>query len=85
MITKSQEVAADIAALLRARNPLIWIVTREEARVERYLIEAAAAASYEPIFWDIAQGATTVKGSKIPGDFQDPASSSRSRPRSRAA
>lgn len=32
--TKSQEVAADVASLLRARNPLIWIVTREEARVE---------------------------------------------------
>ena len=42
-ITKGQEVAADVAALLRARNPLIWIVTREEARVERLLIEAAAA------------------------------------------
>lgn len=73
MITKSQEIAADISALLRARNPLIWVVTREEARVEGYLVEAAAAASYEPIFWDIAQGATTVKGSKLPGDFQDPA------------
>lgn len=72
-MTKSQEIAADIAALLRARNPLIWVVTREEARVERYLIEAAAAANYEPIFWDIAQGATTVKGTKLPGDFQDPA------------
>jgi hypothetical protein len=75
MITKSQEVAADVAALLRARNPLIWVVTREEARVERYLIEAAAAAGYEPIFWDIAQGATTVKGGPLPGvgDLQDPA------------
>jgi hypothetical protein len=48
MKTKSQEVAADVAALLRARNPLLWIVTREEARVERYLIEAAGAAGYLP-------------------------------------
>lgn len=30
------------AALLRARNPLLWIVTREKARVESYLFEAAA-------------------------------------------
>ena len=27
-----------MSALLRARNPLLWIVTREEARAERYLI-----------------------------------------------
>ena len=37
---KSQQVATDVAALLRARNSFLWIVTREEARVER---EEAAA------------------------------------------
>ena len=34
MPTKSQEVANDVAALVRSRNPLLWIVTREEARVD---------------------------------------------------
>lgn len=61
-ITKSQEIAADVAALLRARNPLLWVVTREEARVERYLIEAAAAAAYVPRTWDVGQGVANIAG-----------------------
>lgn len=59
---KSQAVATDIVALLRARNPLIWIVTREEARVERYLIEASATAKYVPRTWDVAQGVADMAG-----------------------
>ena len=61
-MTRSQKIAADIAALLRARNPLLWIVTREEARVERYLIEAAAAAGYVPRTWDVGQGVADMGG-----------------------
>ena len=60
--TRGQVVAADVSALLRARNPLIWIVTREEARVEALLIEAAAAAGYVPRMWDVAQGFTDIAG-----------------------
>lgn len=60
--TKSQEMAADVAALLRARNPLLWISTREEARAERYLFEAAAAAGYVPRTWDVAAGVTGIDG-----------------------
>lgn len=60
--TRGQEVAADVAALLRARNPLIWIVTREEARVEQHLVEAAAAAGYVPRTWDVAQGVADMAG-----------------------
>ncbi|WP_439398543.1 AAA family ATPase [Bradyrhizobium sp. PMVTL-01] len=60
--TKSDEVAADIVALLRARNPLLWIVTREEARVERYLMEAAAAAGYVPRTWDCGKGIADMAG-----------------------
>lgn len=62
-MTKSQEIAADIAALLRARNPLIWIVTREESRVERYIFEAAASAGYLSLTWDVAAGVADMKGS----------------------
>jgi len=64
MTSKSQSAAEDIAALLRARNPLIWIVTREEARAEQYLVEAAAAANYVPRMWDVDQGITRLDGKK---------------------
>ena len=63
--TRGQIVAADVSALLRARNPLIWIVTREEARVERLVVEAAAAAGYCPRTWDVAQGITDISGEQI--------------------
>jgi hypothetical protein len=71
--SKSQQTAADVVALLKARNPLLWVVTREEARVERYLIEAAAAANYVPRTWDVAAGVCNLAGqpeSNIGG--QDP-------------
>lgn len=64
--TKSDEVAADIAALLRARNPLIWIRTGEEARVEGYVAEAAASAKFIPRFWDCGQGVTSLTGDNEP-------------------
>lgn len=70
--TKSQEAAADVASLLRARNPLVWVVTREEARVERYLVEAAMAAGYTPTMWDVAQGASDVLGKKMAFGDTDP-------------
>jgi len=63
--TRGQIVAADVSALLRARNPLIWIVTREEARVEALLIEAAAAAGYIPRTWDVAQGVADLSGKPV--------------------
>ena len=44
MPTKSEQTNADITALLKSRHSLLWIVSREETRVERALIEAAAAA-----------------------------------------
>lgn len=74
-LTRGQGVAADVAALLRARNPLLWIVTKEESRVERYLFEAAASAGYIPHSWDVAQGAADMAGkqerigSNDPGDI----------------
>lgn len=79
-VSKGQKTAQDIAALLRARNPLIWVTTREEARVEGFLIEACAAAGYKPLFWDIAQGVTEVDGtaSKTHKDCADPAAAFKS-------
>ena len=60
--TAGNKIAADIAALLRARNPLLWIVTREESRAERFILEAAQAAQYEPRFWDCATGISNFNG-----------------------
>jgi hypothetical protein len=60
--SKSQQTAADVVALLKARNPLLWVVTREEARVERFVMEAAAAANYLPRTWDVAAGVCNISG-----------------------
>src|ERR1700730_13886618 len=65
--TKGQETAADVAALLRARNSLLWVVTREEARVEGHLFEAAAAAGYNCRTWDVAQGFASIDGTPETG------------------
>lgn len=73
MSSRSQVVAADVSALLRSRSPLLWIVTREEARVESYLVEAATAAGYTPRMWDVAQGVTDFAGQPDDvGDRRDP-------------
>lgn len=72
MKTKSEIIAADVAALLRSRSPLLWVVTREEARAERYLIEAAIAAGYLPRTWDVAQGIAGINGQIDIADKADP-------------
>lgn len=70
-MTRSQQTAADVAALLRARNPLLWIVTPEEARAETYLFEACASAGYVARTWDVAQGAAPIGGKGDP-NLADP-------------
>lgn len=69
MQTQSQgsKTAADISALLRARNPLLVIATREEGRVERFIMEAAESAKYNVFFWDCASGISSYDG-KPKGD-----------------
>ncbi len=74
ILTAGARCAADVAALLRARNPLIWLVTREEARTERIIIDAAASASYAPVAWDCANGLTSIlDGRGIDNRATDPA------------
>lgn len=70
--TKSQEFADDVVALLRARNPLLWVATREEARAEGYLVEAASAAGYVPRTWDVASGVADIAGKPQPFGSADP-------------
>lgn len=62
----------DIRNLLRARTPLIWVVSREEARVEASLFAAAIAANYVPRGWDCGKGVTNTNGKVIIADTQDP-------------
>lgn len=56
--TPSEVTANEVKALIRARNPIIWIQTREEPRVERFLMEAIAKAGYIPYTWDVGEGLT---------------------------
>lgn len=72
MPTRSQVIAADVAALLRARNPLLWVVTREEVRVESHLFQAAASAGYIARTWDVAQGAAEISGKRVNIGSPDP-------------
>jgi SpoVK/Ycf46/Vps4 family AAA+-type ATPase len=63
-MTAGQVAAAKVSAFVRARNAILWIVSKEEERVERYLIEAASAAGYIPRTWDIVQGPLTMQGER---------------------
>jgi len=65
MDTKSQQAGADVTALLRARNSLLWVITREEVRVERAIVESAAAADYETLYWDCATGLSKADGTDV--------------------
>jgi ATP-dependent 26S proteasome regulatory subunit len=73
-LTRSQAKAADVAALWRARAPLLWIDSREEARVERYLAAAAKSIKYGVITWDVAVGFADATGEplKEPEGSRDP-------------
>lgn len=64
-LSKGQKAAADVTALLRARNPLLWIITREETRVENLIAKAAVNAGYDPLYWDCAQGVTDIKTDEV--------------------
>lgn len=69
--TESEKAANEIKALVQARNPLIWVVSREEARVERFIYEAVAQANYLPYTWDVDEGVTYQVG-KPPVPTQAP-------------
>jgi len=60
MLTGNAKVNKDITALFKARNAILWIVTREELRVERAVTEAAGAAGFPVRLWDCADGITSV-------------------------
>ena len=60
--TRGERTNQQITELLKAKNTLLWIVTREERRVEKAVIEAASAAktaslpAFKVRVWDCASG-----------------------------
>lgn len=71
--TKSDAATIDLVGTIKARNNLIWIVSREEARVEQSIFSAAKAAKFNCRCWDVAQGVTDVDGNpeRIGGQSPD--------------
>jgi len=65
-MTRAEQVGEEIQAYLRARTPLLWIVTREEGRAEGILFRAAQAAGYVPRTWDCADGVCDLAGRPMP-------------------
>jgi AAA+ superfamily predicted ATPase len=72
MQTAGAKCALDIAALLRARNPLLLCVSREEARTERVVFDGAASAGYAPVVWDCARGISNMSGEVLNARATDP-------------
>jgi hypothetical protein len=68
----AKQVNQDITALLRARHTLLWVVSREEMRVERALVDAAASAKIAVRMWDCATGLTDAEGSRVQQGLNDP-------------
>lgn len=57
LVSVGKRLSAEVAALFRARNPLLFVVSEEEGRVEKSIIEAAFSANYLVRVWDCAIGA----------------------------
>lgn len=70
-MNRNQQTNADITVLLKARNTCLWIVTREEARVEAAIVEAAGRAKYDVTCWDCADGFTLPSGQLVDGNVRD--------------
>jgi hypothetical protein len=72
MKRNTKTVTADVAALLRSRHTLLWIVSREEERVERALLDVAAETRYAIRCWDCAGGIQELSGGQIDPQRREP-------------
>lgn len=59
-LSRGEKTRKDIAFLLKSRHTLLWIVSREEVRVENALVEASCRAKFEIRFWDCATGVVSL-------------------------
>jgi SpoVK/Ycf46/Vps4 family AAA+-type ATPase len=64
--------AREVEDLIKARYPLIYIVSPEEARVERMLREFALKKERKLAAWSITRGFVTLAGELKGGDVKDP-------------
>ena len=64
VLTRAQRVNQEITERLRARHTLLWIVAPvpEHPRVERAIVDAAAAARFPCLFWDCSTGLSEASG-----------------------
>lgn len=69
----ADNLTSDFSALLRARNPVILIVSPEEVRLDRTIAEVAASNTSEVRVWDCVSGVTDITGKAIDPALQDPA------------
>lgn len=60
--TRGQKVNERITLLLKSRHTLLWIVTREEYRVQNACVDAIARAKSTATVWDCASGFRTAEG-----------------------
>ena len=70
-MSRSGRSAAEIEHLVRARYPLIYVVSWEEGRVEDALQEIAQRRSKRLILWSVTEGMVGMKGS-APAELRDP-------------
>lgn len=65
VLSRGQKTQRDITALLKAGNTLLWVVTREEYRIEGAVKEAGANADYPMHVWDVAAGHQPPEGEPV--------------------
>jgi len=70
-MTRSAKSEAEIEYLIRARYPLVYVVSWEEARVEDALQAVALRRGKKLIVWSVTEGMVGVKGG-APADLRDP-------------
>lgn len=71
-MNRFESAVRDLAALVRSRHSLVWLVSREELRAERLVSEAAASAEYAVRYWDCATGVSSPDGGKVDATMRDP-------------
>jgi hypothetical protein len=74
ILSRGEKVNRDVTALLKARHTLLLVVTREEARGEAALVEAAGDGKYDVCLWDCADGLSSSDGRQLRTDLTDPVS-----------
>jgi len=78
-LTRGAQAQVDVSDLLRSRHTLLWVTSQEEARVERSLVEAVAAARYPTLAWWDADRGIVRDGESVTFDpsTKDPAAALR--------